>query len=218
MFKELASSFADEFYRLDRALFPRDSSTASRAIQFTAAHFSEGVTSTTLAFATFLAKVHSPNSIIVVEANMRRPSFPELLKIEPDKSLAGILQNSEPLEGAIQQTNYYGFSILPALSGFGSEKALERGARLENLEGVLAELKKMYRYILLDSPPVIPFVDSTIITGMTDGVVFVIESNLTRSQVVQNAIERLKSGGGEILGLILNKREFHIPKWIYRFL
>jgi len=218
MFKKLASSFADEFYRLDRALFPRDSSTASRAIHFTAAHFSEGVTSTTLAFATFLAKVHSPNSIIVVEANMRRPSFPELLKIEPDKSLAGILQNSEPLEEAIQQTNYYGFSILPALSGFGSEKALELGARLENLEGVLAELKKMYRYILLDSPPVIPFVDSTIITGMTDGVVFVIESNLTRSQVVQNAIERLKSGGGEILGLILNKREFHIPKWIYRFL
>ena len=218
MFKELASSFADEFYRLDRALFPRDSSTASRAIQFTAAHFSEGVTSTTLAFATFLAKVHSPNSIIVVEANMRRPSFPELLKIEPDKSLAGILQNSEPLEEAIQQTNYYGFSALSAVSGVGSEKALERGARLENLEGVLAELKKMYRYILLDSPPVIPFVDSTIITGMTDGVVFVIESNLTRSQVVQNAIERLKSGGGEILGLILNKREFHIPKWIYRFL
>ena len=206
MFKELASSFADEFYRVERALFPRDNSTTSRAIQFTAAHFSEGVTSTTLALATFLAKVHSPDSIIVVEANMRRPSFPELLKIEPDKSLAGILQNSEPLEEAIQQTNYYGFSILPALSGFGSEKALERGAHLENLEGALAELKKMYRYILLDSPPVIPFVDSTIITGMTDGVVFVIESNLTRSQVVQNAIERLKSGGGEILGLILTRQ------------
>ena len=76
----------------------------------------------------------------------------------------------------------------------------------------------MYRYILLDSPPVIPFIDSTIITGMVDGVVFIIESNLTRSQVVQHAIEKLKAGGGEIMGVILNKREFHIPKWIYRFL
>ena len=218
MFKELASSFADEFYRLDRTLFPRDSSTNSRAIQFTASHFSEGVTSATLAFATFLAKVHSPHSIIVVEANMRRPSFREILKVETDKSLSGILQNSEPLEEAIQRTNDHGFSILPAVSGSGSERGLEREARLENLEGVLAALKRMYRYILLDSPPVIPFIDSTIITGMCDGVVFVVESNLTRSQVVQHATEKLKSGGGEILGMILNKREFHIPRWIYRFL
>jgi Mrp family chromosome partitioning ATPase len=218
MFKELASSFADEFYRLDRTLFPRDSTNKSRAIQFTASHFSEGVTSSTLAFATFLAKVHSPNSIIVVEANMRRPSFRQILRVEGDKSLSGILQNSEPLEEAIQHTNDVGFSILPAVSGLGSEGGLEREARLENLEGVIAALKRMYRYILLDSPPVIPFIDSTIITGMTDGVVFVVESNLTRSQVVQHATEKLKSGGGEILGIILNKREFHIPRWIYRFL
>jgi Mrp family chromosome partitioning ATPase len=218
MFKELASSFADEFYRLDRIIFPRDSSTKSRAIQFTASHFSEGVTSTTLAFATFLAKVHSPSSIIVVEANMRRPSFRQFLKVESDKSLAGILQNSEPLEEAIQRTNDPGFSILPAASGSGSEGGLEREARLENLEGVIASLKRMYRYILLDSPPVIPFIDSTIITGMTDGVVFVVESNLTRWQVVQHATEKLKAGGGEILGIILNKREFHIPRWLYRFL
>jgi Mrp family chromosome partitioning ATPase len=218
MFKELASSFADEFYRLDRTLFPRDSPIKSRAIQFTASHFSEGVTSTTLALATFLAKVHSPNSIIVVEANMRRPSLREILKLETDKSLVGILQNSEPVLEAIQKSNDYGFSVLPAVSGSGSEKGLEREARLENLEGVLAELKSMYRYILLDSPPVIPFIDSTIITGMVDGVVFIIESNLTRSQVVQHAIEKLKAGGGEMMGVILNKREFHIPKWIYRFL
>jgi Mrp family chromosome partitioning ATPase len=218
VFKELASSFADEFYRLDRTLFPRDSSSRSRAIQFTASHFSEGVTSTTLAFATFLAKVHSPNSIIVVEANIRRPSLQEILKIETDKSFAGILQNSEPLEEAIQRTNDHGFSVLPAVSGFGSERGLEREERLENLEGVLASLKRMYRYILLDSPPVIPFIDSTIITSMSDGVVFVVESNQTRSQVVRHAIEKLKSGGGEILGIILNKREFHIPRWIYRFL
>jgi len=218
MFKELASSFADEFYRLDRTLFPRYSPIKSRTIQFTASHFSEGVTSTTLALATFLAKMHSPNSIIVVEANMRRPSLREILKIETDKSLVGILQNSEPLTEAIQKSNDYGFSVLPAVSGSGSEKGLERKARLENLEGVLAELKSMYRYILLDSPPVIPFIDSTIITGMVDGVVFIIESNLTRSQVVQHAIEKLKSGGGEIVGVILNKREFHIPKWVYRFL
>jgi len=216
MFRELASSFTDEFYRLDRTLFPRNGTVESRAVQFTASHFSEGVTSTTLAFATFLARVHSPDSIIVVEANLRRPSFRRLLKLESDRSLLGILQDSQPVADAIQRVDDYGFSVLPASNSSG--QGLEREARIENLESVLVELRRTYRCILLDTPPEIPFMDSTIIAGMTDGAILIVESNSTRSQVVDHAIERLKSGGGEVLGIILNKREFHIPRWIYRFL
>jgi len=70
----------------------------------------------------------------------------------------------------------------------------------------------------VDSPPVIPFNDATRICEVTDGVVLVVESERTRSEVVDHALDRLKSAGAEILGVVLNKREFHIPKGIYRFL
>ena len=46
----------------------------------------------------------------------------------------------------------------------------------------------------------------------------VVESERTRSEVVDHALDRLKSAGADILGIILNKREFHIPKGVYRFL
>jgi len=49
-------------------------------------------------------------------------------------------------------------------------------------------------------------------------VVLVVESELTRAQVVDYAIDRLNSSGANILGTILNKRQFNIPKWLYRFL
>ena len=50
MIRQLATTFADQFLRLDRALFPRDSSDTGQVIQFSASHRHEGVTSLLLAF------------------------------------------------------------------------------------------------------------------------------------------------------------------------
>lgn len=218
MIRELASSFADEFYRLDRALFARTGSERSGVFQFTACHWSEGVTSTTLAFATFLAGVHATEKLLVMEANLRRPSFREMLNLDPGKSFVEALENSEPLESAIEFVPEYGFSITSAPPSYGQEKKLACESSLERLDRLIPQLRDTYPYILLDTPPVIPFIDSTIVSSMTDGVLLVVESNLTRAQVVDHATEKLRSAGAKIVGIILNKREFHIPKWIYRFL
>jgi Mrp family chromosome partitioning ATPase len=51
-----------------------------------------------------------------------------------------------------------------------------------------------------------------------DGVVFVVESNKTRAEVVDQALKRLKARGANIKGLVLNKRVFHVPNFVYRFL
>ena len=218
MIRQLASSFADEFYRLDRALFSRTGSERSGVIQFTACHWSEGVTSTTLAFASFLASVHASDHLLVVEANLRRPSFHEMLNLSSGKSFVDALDNSEPMESAIELVPEYGFWATPATKEPGQERKVAFESTLERLEPALLEVRKSYPCILLDTPPVIPFIDSTIISGMTDGVVLVVESSLTRAQVVDHALEKLRSSGAKLLGIVLNKREFHIPKWIYRFL
>ncbi len=108
MIRQLASSFADEFYRLDRALFSRTGSERSGVIQFTACHWSEGVTSTTLAFASFLAAVHASDHLLVVEANLRRPSFHEMLNLSSGKSFVDALEHSESMESAIELIPEYG--------------------------------------------------------------------------------------------------------------
>jgi Mrp family chromosome partitioning ATPase len=46
----------------------------------------------------------------------------------------------------------------------------------------------------------------------------VVEANNTRAEVLDRACDRLKRSKANIWGMILNKREFHIPGWIYRFL
>lgn len=215
MIRHLLSSFADEFHRLDRAVFQTHESGGSRAVQFTSARRFEGVTSIVLAFAAFIARLHGPEELIVVEANFRNPAMAQMLGLSPDKTLSSVLSHSGDPQGAIQRDPSFGISVIaagPVTDGAMIERSLE------NLGELLTELRKRYQHILLDSPPVIPFIDANIVSGSTDGVIIVVESNATRSEVLDDAVDRLKSGGAPILGVILNKREFHIPKWLYRLL
>jgi Mrp family chromosome partitioning ATPase len=89
---------------------------------------------------------------------------------------------------------------------------------LEGIGKLIDMLRGKYRYVLIDSPPVLPYVDSDIISAFVDGVAIVVEANSTRSEVLNVAINRLKSVDAKIVGLILNKRQFYIPKWLYKFI
>jgi len=49
-----------------------------------------------------------------------------------------------------------------------------------------------------------------------DGVVLVVEAEKTRWQVVESLKEKIENSGGNILGMVFNKRRFYIPENIYR--
>jgi len=214
----LTATFIDQFHLLERSIFSREEALESGVVQITSSHSGEGVTSITLGLASVLTGQFDPDEILVVEANLREPSFQDIMDIRTRGSLRGVLAGTEPIDAAIEKVEDLGFSVMPAGAGdWGGEPATGESMIL-HLSALLAELRKKYRYVLLDTPPVIPFVDAAIVCGMADGVVLVVESNLTRSEVVDSAIEKIRSGGGVILGVVLNKREFHIPKWVYRYL
>jgi Mrp family chromosome partitioning ATPase len=217
MIDTLAKSFADEFHRLERSLF--NGTVPCSTVQFTSSHAGEGVTSVTLAFTRFLTSLHGDAAAIAVETNMRNSCFHELLDVPCGHNLRTVLAGTSKVNEAVQVSPKYGIHALPAGPAFGPGDASSYAALLLNLgETVLPELQNRFKYVLLDSPPVVPFIDSSILCRMVRGVVVVVECNLTRSEVVRHTLDKLQSGQANILGTILNKRELHIPKWLYRFL
>ena len=191
----------------------RDTSQSSSAIQITSSHFSEGVTTVTLAMALFMADTHESEDVIAVEANLRKPSFADVLGLKSTGSLVGVFEKSCSLSSAIDRVPGYNFFVLPA--GTVGDRQ-DHDALLERLRDVLVELRKFYRYILVDTPPVIPFGDASIVCPMVDGTFFVVASNFNRSEVVEHAIDTLKDADARMLGILLNKREHYIPRWLYR--
>ena len=72
------------------------------------------------------------------------------------------------------------------------------------MKGVVDELKKRYpdRYLIFDSPPVLPFAETRSLAHLVDGVVFVVMERLASQANVKDAIYSLK--GCRLLGLVYN--------------
>lgn len=86
----------------------------------------------------------------------------------------------------------------------------------KNLAGPFKVLREEFKLILLDMPPLAESSDALVMAPLTDGVVLVVEAEKTRWQVAENTREKLAMQGGNLLGVILNKRRFYIPGFIYR--
>ena len=70
---------------------------------------------------------------------------------------------------------------------------------------LLNDLLTRYDVVLLDSAPVLGLADAVVLSNVVEATVFVIESAKNSPQIVQNALKRLRQGGGTIVGAILVK-------------
>ncbi len=77
-------------------------------------------------------------------------------------------------------------------------------------------LRSRYDMVLVDCPSM---ADSTIaarISSISDGVVLIVDAGKTRWQVIKNQIREIQANRGSVLGVVLNKRKFYIPEFIYK--
>ena len=217
MINTFTSAYSDELHRLQWGLFPEEKPSRTRVIQITAARFSEGVSTVTLALASSLSRLFGADSTLVLEANLRKPSFNQLLGTGSPTSMQEVLENDDLALTAVERLDGFGFSVISADSSHPAIEKLGVEFYLEKIGIVIDGFRGKFRYILIDSPPVVPYVDSDIIAGFVDGVAIVVEANSTRAEVLDAAINRLKSVNAKIVGMILNKRVFYVPKWLYKF-
>ena len=70
---------------------------------------------------------------------------------------------------------------------------------------VLAQLETMFDVILIDSPPVQLVSDATILASVANALVFVVRADATPYQVSKGALEQLKKGKAQLLGVVLNR-------------
>jgi Mrp family chromosome partitioning ATPase len=113
------------------------------------------------------------------------------------------------------------FSWLPgsqvamgALAEPGAINALATDA--ESVRSMLSSVSDSFELTILDLPPVSESIIGPAMAKALDGVVLVVEAERTRSAAVQATQRTLRMHGGNVLGVVLNKRRFHIPNFIYR--
>jgi protein-tyrosine kinase len=96
--------------------------------------------------------------------------------------------------------------------GAGARFLFESGG----LEKVLAELIELVDVVFIDAPPILAEVASMVLTRCVGGVVLVVEAEKTRAPIVEQARRAIEANGGRLLGVVMNKRRYHIPRAIYQ--
>ncbi|MBJ6725346.1 P-loop NTPase family protein [Geomesophilobacter sediminis] len=82
---------------------------------------------------------------------------------------------------------------------------------------ILAELSDYFDLILIDSPSFEESPDGIDLARHADGVIIVVEAERTKWFLVDNLKEKILNNEGRLLGVVLNKRRFHIPEPVYRW-
>jgi len=141
-------------------------------------------------------------TVLLIDADLRRPSIHSYLGFEQTIGLSDCLQDGIDIGEAIIKTNISKLSVISA--GREVAKPLELFAS-KKMQELMAEIKHRYndRYVIIDTPPLLPFAETRSLAHIVDGVVFVIHEGVTPQESVLEAREVLK--GCPVLGVVLNE-------------
>ncbi len=70
--------------------------------------------------------------------------------------------------------------------------------------------------VFVDCEPIETSADLSRIASLVDGVVILVEAGVTRKAQIERAVATIRSAKGQCLGIVLNKRRYPIPAWLYR--
>lgn len=195
------SSTAEEYRKLKSVLVKMTTGDVFRnCLMVTSSVPCEGKSLTALNLALSLAQ-ELDHTVLLVDADLRRPSVHRYLDVEQGVGLSELLKGEAEIGETIVPTGIGKLSIIRA------GRSIDNPAELftsQRSKAILTELKSRYpdRYIILDTPPVLPFAESRSLAHLVDGVLFVVMERLASQANVREALESLKAC--PILGLVYN--------------
>ncbi|MGD9471353.1 MAG: GumC family protein [Novosphingobium sp.] len=166
----------------------------------TSARESEGKSTTSYAIARGVAL--TGKRVLLVDADLRRPSLHRLLGTDGKRGLSSLLTSSDPAASAIVDTAQEGLALLPAGPIPPSPTELLSAPRMA---AVLEELSAAYDMVVIDSSPVLGLADAPVLSAIVDGVLLVIEADAARGGALKSALRRLRAMEPVILGAVLTK-------------
>lgn len=149
--------------------------------------------------------------VLMIDANLQRPALASTLGVRETPGLVDILANDAASQECIAETHTPGLFVLPAGSQTSQATSLcrETGVRLIEL------LRADFSLIVVDLPPSDELDDRLLASKLIDGYVLVVEAERVRQHAAQKIQEDFERASARLLGVVLNKRHFHIPEWLY---
>ncbi len=146
----------------------------------------------------------SGKSVLLIDADMRRPTVHKLFGLPREAGLSDLLEeHAYDIDDILKTVTFDGGTLTVMTSGDCPHDPGERlmSSQFENMIGMLRD---KFEWIIIDSPPVLAVTDSAILSRFADGVVLVVRMNGRSRMAAVRAVETLRSLGAHLVGVVAN--------------
>ena len=160
----------------------------------------DGKTTTSANLALTMAQDFS-HRVILVEADLRRPTLAGLCGVSPDRGLVDVLIGGAALEDVLVRIPDQNLFVLPA--GQVTSRSTELlGSTI--MARLIETLRNRFDRLVIDSPPV-TLADTHVLARLVDGMLIVVRAGVTSKPALEHALEGIERE--RIAGLVLNDIE-----------
>lgn len=194
--KDPKSGVSEAYFSARTALEYASDTGVPKSILVTSTEPSEGKTSTTVALATAFARIGK--SVLIIDADMRKPSF--VADSETSIGLSGMLTKDRNLQDNIIYSQRTGLNLLPSGVIPPNPAELLSGQRLRD---IIQEAESHFDVVIVDAPPMLNFTDGPVLGTACRGALVVFKSGNIRTPAGIRTFERLRENRINIIGAVL---------------
>lgn len=140
--------------------------------------------------------------VLLIDADMRRPTQAKQFGLTPKAGLAEVLAGQANLKDILTLVPSSTLTVIPALSNAQFAQELLSSGRMKDL---MTELRKHYDTIIIDSPPVMAVADALVLSGVADAVLFAVRWGVTPRPLALNAIQQAQTTPRGVTGIVLTR-------------
>ncbi|MGH7755856.1 MAG: tyrosine-protein kinase family protein, partial [Vulcanimicrobiaceae bacterium] len=171
-----------------------------RIITITSPQQGDGKSTIAINVAISMASLNA--KILVIDADLRRPTIHSKLRISNDVGLSDVLVGIVPFSEAIKPSGHENVWTVTGGTRPPNPVALLQS---ESFDRLLLQAREMFDFVVVDAPALGPIVDGLIVGMKSDGTVLVVSATNTDGRAAQSAIAKLRSVSSlNILGVVLN--------------
>lgn len=203
------SAFSEAFRELRTSVILSSSGRFANSILVTSAQPGEGKTTVAVNLALSLAQLGQP--VLLIDTDMRRPAIQKYFP-QRGSRLSSYLSGQGAWQEMVYPTSVAGLSVLHC--GPIPENPSELLSS-DRMRAMLHESMSTYRFVILDSPPLLNRADSRILGSMASATILVVKGGETPRQVVQYAESQARSVGTNLIGVVLNNLDKSMNYYSY---
>ncbi len=195
------SAFAEAFRILRTSILLASPEHPPREIVVTSSEPGDGKSTVSVNLAVVLTQLG--RRVLLVDADLRRPTIHEILNVHNDVGLSNYLTGNASFEAAVRDYDVPNLILMTSGPIPPTPSELLGSSKLEELLGMTGE-QGPFDHIVFDSPPVVAVSDSIILASRVDSTVLTVRSGQTSREVLAQCVKRLQQSRASVVGTVMN--------------